>query len=434
MSTGSDSPALTLQLDAPERDPRGKIFPWVICGLLFLATTISYIDRMVFSILAPELQKRFHISEIQYGYIGSAFTLCYAMSQLLSGPLLDRIGTRIGFLLAMILWSIASMSHALARSAMQFIVVRTALGVSESPAFPAATKGIAEWFPARQRGMAMGVVNSGSNVGVLLAAILVPWLTTRFGWQSVFLMTGVFGFAWAAIWIPIYRSPRARQSPLAGQEMPPPPVRVRWRSLLTYRQTWAICIGKFLTDPSWWFYVNWLPKFMNEHHALDIMHLGPPLLIIYFMADIGSVCGGWISSSLLSRGWSVNAARKTAMLICAITALPLIVAPHVASVWVASLLIGMATASHQGFSSNLYTLVSDAFPTTSVSTVAGMGGTFGYSGAMLMSAIIGYILTWTHQNYNVIFAIAGVSYLVSLGAMQLILPSFEAVGEPRARR
>jgi ACS family hexuronate transporter-like MFS transporter len=425
MPTDLSSPTEATELTA-ESLARGEMYRWVVCGLLFLATTISYVDRMVFSILAPDLQHRFHISEIQYGYLGSAFTLCYAFSQLLSGPLLDRIGTRVGYVLAMILWSVASMTHAMCRSAAQFFIARAALGISESPAFPGATKGIAEWFPTRQRAVAMGVINSGSNVGVLLAVIVVPLLMTRWGWQSVFLMSGSLGFVWAALWIPIYRNPPfAIHAP--GSEAPPPAARVRWRSLLTYRQTWAICLGKFLTDPSWWFYVNWLPKFMHEHHALDMIHIGPPLVIIYVMADIGSIFGGWLSSALLARGWSLNAARKTAMLICAICALPLILAPYASSVWTAAILIGLATASHQGYSSNLYTLCSDAFPTTAVSTVAGMAGTFGYTGAMLMSALIGYILTWTHQSYNIIFAIAGVSYLASLGVMQCVAPDFKAV-------
>lgn len=425
MPTEDASSAVAAELTRSKSMARGDVFPWVICGLLFLATTISYIDRMVFSILAPDLQQRFHISEIQYGYLGSAFTFFYALSQLASGPLLDRIGTRIGFLLAMIVWSIASMAHATCRSALQFSIARAVLGIGESPAFPAAAKGTSEWFPAERRGVAMGVINSGSNVGVLMAAILVPWLMSRWGWQSVFLMTGGLGFLWAAVWIPIYRNPPKIAAP--GGTAPLPPARLRWASLLTHRQTWAICLGKFFTDPAWWFYVNWLPKFMHEHHALDIMHIGPPLLIIYLMADIGSVCGGWLSSALLARGWTVNAARKTAMLICAVCALPLILAPHVDNVWAASVLIGIATASHQGYSSNLFVLVSDAFPSTSVSTVTGMAGTSGYFGAMLMSTLIGYILTRTHQSYNIVFAIAGVSYLVSISVMHCVAPSFKAV-------
>lgn len=404
---------------------RIEIFRWVICGLLFLATTISYVDRMVFSILAPELQQRFHISEIQYGYLGSAFTMFYSSSMLLAGPLLDRVGTRLGLLLAMVLWSTASMLHGACRSAAQFFIARAALGVTESPAFPGATKGIAEWFPSRQRATAMGVINCGSNIGVILAVLLVPWLMTRWGWQSVFVTTGTLGFLWAALWIPIYRN---APIPLSISKTEAPAARLRWRALLRYRQTWAICLGKFFTDPSWWFYINWLPKFMHEHHSLDIVHLGPPLLIIYVMADAGSICGGSLSSVLLARGWSVNAARKTAMLICAIFALPLIFAPYVQNVWIASVLIGLATAAHQGFSSNLYVLCSDAFPSTSVSSIAGLAGTCGYAGAMLMSALIGYILTWTHQSYNTIFAIAGVSYLVAIAAVHLVAPSFKAAG------
>jgi len=402
------------------------MYRWVVCGILFLATTISYIDRMVFSILAPDLQHRFHISEIQYGYLGSAFTFCYAFAQLLSGPFLDRIGTRVGYLLAMILWSTASMLHASCRGVAQFFVARAALGIAESPAFPGAAKGIAEWFPVKQRAVAMGVINSGSNIGVLLAVIMVPWLMTHWGWQSVFVVTGGLGFLWTALWIPIYRNPPI-SSPAAGQARPRTEPHHRWAALLTHRQTWAICLGKFCTDPSWWFYVNWLPKFMHEHHSLDIIHLGPPLLIIYMMADIGSIGGGWLSSAFLARGWSVNAARKTAMLICALCALPLIFAPHVSSVWTAAVLIGIATAAHQGYSSNLYILCTDAFPSTSVATVAGMAGTFGYSGAMMMSALIGYILTWTHQSYNIIFAMAAVSYLVSITVMHCVAPEFKAV-------
>jgi ACS family hexuronate transporter-like MFS transporter len=434
MPTDLSSPTEATELMDPASIARVKRYCWIVCGLLFLATTISYVDRMVFSVLAHDLQGRFHITEIQYGYLGSAFTLCYALSQLLSGPLLDRVGTRLGLLLAMILWSVASMTHAVCRTALQFFVARAALGISESPSFPGATKGVSEWFPAKQRGIAMGVVNAGSNVGVLVAVIVIPWLKVHFGWQAVFVMTGSFGFFWAAVWIPIYRNPviRLRTHTAAG-EPSPPIVKLRWRSLLTYRQAWAICLGKFFTDPSWWFYVAWLPKFMQERHGLDLIHIGPPLVIIYVMADIGSVCGGWISSDLLARGWSMNAARKTAMLLCAITALPLILAPHASSVWTASFLIGLATASHQGYSSNLFVLCSDFFPSNSVSTIAGMAGTFGYSGAMLLSALIGYILTWTHQSYNMIFAIAGLSYLTSLTVMHCVAPEFKAVEVPEPR-
>jgi ACS family hexuronate transporter-like MFS transporter len=423
------SPTTASESTHPKPRARGDIYPWVVCGLLFLATTISYLDRTVLSILAPDLQKRFHISEIQYGYLGSAFTVCYALSQLLSGALLDRIGTRLGFLLAMICWSAASMAHAACRNTMQFFIARAALGVSESPAFPGAAKGIAEWFPADRRALAMGVINAGSNVGILIAAIMVPWLMSRWGWQSVFIMTGAFGFAWVLLWAPIYRNP-VKPLPADGEVLQPP-AHVRWRSLLKYRQTWALCAGKIFTDPAWWFYVNWLPKFMNEHHSIDIAHIGPPLLIIYAMADIGSISGGWISSALLDRGWSVNAARKTAMLICALCALPMIGASHVSSVWIAAVLIGTATAAHQGYSSNLYALVSDAFPSNAVSTIAGMAGTCGYLGAMLMSALIGYILTWRHQSYDIVFTMVGVLYLASIIAMHAIAPSFGAVELPQ---
>jgi ACS family hexuronate transporter-like MFS transporter len=432
MPTDLSSPTEATELTDPAAAARVEMYRWIVCGLLFLVTTISYIDRMVFSVLARDLQNRFHISEIQYGYLGSAFTLCYALSQLLSGRLLDRIGTRLGLLLAMILWSVASMTHAACRTAAQFFLARIALGITESPTFPGVTKGISEWFPAKQRALAMGVINSGSNVGVLVAVILIPWIRERSGWQAVFLVTGSFGFLWAALWIPIYRNPVIRPHTATG-EPPPPITKLPWRSLFAYRQTWAICLGKFFTDPSWWFYVAWLPKFMQEHHGLDLIHIGPPLVIIYVMADIGSICGGWISSALLARGWTINAARKTAMLICAVTALPMIFASHASSVWTAAFLIGLATAAHQGYSSNLYALCSDFFPSNSVSSIAGMAGTFGYCGAMLISALIGYILTWTHQSYNIIFAIAGVSYLVSFGVMHWIAPEFNAVEIPQPR-
>ncbi len=291
--------------------------------MLFFATTINYLDRQVLGILAETLQKELGWSESQYGWIATAFTGAYAAGQLIVGGLMDRLGTRLGFSLAVVCWSLAAMGHALARSAFGFGVARFALGLSESGNFPAAIKTVAEWYPKTERALATGIFNSGSNVGAIVAPLVVPWIATRYGWRWAFVITGATGFAWLAAWLAIYRKPEEHPH-LSKAELDhirsdpvEPKMAIPWSRLLRHRQTWAFAAGKFFTDPIWWFFLFWLPKFLNQTYGISLIGLGPPLVVIYLAADVGSIGGGWISSALIHRGWSVNAGRKTAMLVCA---------------------------------------------------------------------------------------------------------------------
>lgn len=402
-------------------------FRWVILGLIFFATTINYLDRMVMGILAPDLQKLYSITDIHYGYIQSAFALSYAFGQLLSGGVLDRIGVRLGFAFALVGWSLASMMHAFARGPLGFGIMRGFLGLTESPNFPAATKTISEWFPRRERAFAFGFVNAGTNMGAILAPAVVPWLATTYGWQWAFVGTGAIGLVWLAFWLPLYRSPaehpRVSASELAHirSDPPEPTIKVPWLKLFSYREAWAFALGKFLTDSMWWFYMSWFPKFLNQQHGLNLMSIGIPLIVIYLMADVGSIAGGWLSSSMIRRGATVNRARKTALFISALGVLPVLAAQHVSQLWLAVLILGLATASHQGFSSNLYTLVSDMFPKQSVASVAGLGGTAGYIGASIFQVIVGYLVQGS-GNYGVPFICAGLAYLVATGVIHLLVP------------
>ena len=300
------------------RPPKGR-YRWVICALLFFATTINYVDRGVLGVLAPSLQKEIGWTDTQYGDINAAFSLAYAIGFLVLGRFIDRVGTRAGYAIALVAWSLAAAGHALARSAFGFGVARFFLGLGEAGNFPAAVKTTAEWFPRRERALATGVFNAGSNVGAVLAPLLVPVLALRFGWRAAFLFTGLIGLLWVAFWLPLYRRPERhpRVSPeeLAWiqDEGPEPSQAIPWLALLPHRQTWAVAAGKFLTDPVWWFYLFWSAKFLSDRFGVDLKTIGPPLITIYLMADVGSVAGGWLSSWLLRRGWTANAARKTAM-------------------------------------------------------------------------------------------------------------------------
>ena len=407
-------------------------FRWVVLTLVFFAITINYIDRMVISILAPDLRRQYNIGDEAYGYITSAFALSYAFGQLVSGRWLDWIGTRIGYAVALAAWSIASVLHAFARSSWTFGIARGLLGVTESPAYPAAVKTLAEWFPKKERALAMGFANAGANVGAVVAPLLVPWLAMNYGWQSAFVVTGVVGLFWLFFWIPLYRKPaehpRVSPSELAyiHSDPPEPTGKVRWVKLLSHPQAWGFVLGKFLTDPIWSFYLFWAATFLSQKHNTNLKTIGLPLVVIYVMADVGSIAGGWLSSGLIKRGWSINGARKLALLISALAVVPVIYAAVTPNKWTAVLLIGLAVSAHQGFSSNLYTLVSDTFPKRAVGSVAGLGGTFGYFGTFLFSSLVGLVLgRWTNQNYLPLFIIAGLAYLVAFGIIQLTMPRLE---------
>jgi MFS transporter, ACS family, hexuronate transporter len=402
-------------------------FRWTICALLFLATTINYIDRQVFSILAPDLQREIGWSEIEYGYIVTSFQAAYAFGLIFSGRLMDRFGTRRGFSVIITVWSIAGMAHALARSALGFGIARFALGLGESGNFPACIKTVAEWFPRQERALATGIFNAGSNIGAVIAPAIVPFIALHYGWRWAFILTGALGFVWLIAWLLLYERPEASRyvSPkeLAHiQSDPPESVEsIPWARLFPLRQTWAFAIGKFLTDPVWWFYLFWLPKFLNQTYGLTLDKIGPPLIVVYLAADVGSVGGGWLSSAMIKRGWSVNAARKTALLLCAVSVVPIVFAAKASSLWVAVALLSLATAAHQGWSANLFTLTSDMFPRRAVGSVVGIGGTAGGIGGMLVATAAGFILELT-GSYMSLFIMAGSMYLIALAIIHFLVP------------
>jgi MFS transporter, ACS family, aldohexuronate transporter len=419
-------------------------YRWIICALLFFATTINYVDRTVLGVLEPELQKQFGWTATQYGDINSAFNLAYAIGFLFAGWMMDKIGTRWGYSISLAIWSLAAAAHALAGSIGGFAAARFALGVGESGNFPAAIKTVTEWFPKKERALATGIFNAGSNVGAVLAPWLVPILFAWQGWQAAFIATGLAGMIWIVFWWPLYRRPR-EHSKLSPAELayiesdpPDPPAKIPWLDLLPFRQTQAFAIGKFMTDAVWWFYLFWFAKFMHERFGVDIKTIGLPMITVYLMADVGSIAGGWQSSWLLGRGWSTNAARKTAMLTCALCVVPVVAAPlvqgewHLIGVWsipakwIAVALIGVATAAHQGFSANLFTLTSDMFPRQAVGSVVGIGGFAGAMGGVLMNLGAGRLRDMT-GNYIVIFTMAASMYLLALLVIHLLAPRLEPV-------
>jgi MFS transporter, ACS family, hexuronate transporter len=397
-------------------------YRWRICALLFFATTINYIDRQVLGVLAPYLQPIIGWNEIQYGYIVASFQAAYALGLLAVGGVIDRLGTRIGYAIAISIWSLAAMSHALVHSVIGFATARFVLGFGEAGNFPSAIKTVAEWFPRRERALATGIFNSGSNIGAIVAPLAVPWITVQLGWQWAFLFTGFFSAAWLIAWLTIYRPALRTESDSEESS-----VKIPWASLLVYRQTWAFAAGKFITDPVWWFLIFWLSKFLNTEHGLTLTELGPPLIAIYLMADVGSIAGGWIASAFLRRGWSANRARKSAMLVCACCVIPIMFAAKARNLWTAVALIGLAAAAHQGWSANLFTLASDMFPPRAVGSVVGIGGFSGAVSGMLIATFTGFLLQYT-GSYVPVFVMAGSAYLLALLVIQLLVPKLEPCG------
>jgi len=415
-----------------------RSFRWTVCGLIFAATTINYMDRQVLGILAPTLEKALGWNEIEYARIVMAFQAAYAIGLLGFGRLIDRIGTRHGYAVSISAWSLAAMAHALACGVWGFGVARFALGLGEAGNFPAAVKAVTEWFPRRERALATGLFNSGSNVGAILAPLLVPWITLHYGWQVAFIVLGATGFAWLVFWYWLYALPTEsrRVSPeelahIHSDSPEPALAKIPWRELLRYRQTWAFVVGMSLSAPIWWFYLYWLPKFLNKQYGLDLATLGPPLVVIYTMTTVGSIGGGWLSGALLKRGWSVNASRKTALLICALCVVPVVFAAQASQLWVATFLIGLAASAHQGWAANLFTLVSDLFPKQAVASVVGLGGMFGSLAAVAFSQSAGFILQTT-GSYWVLFIMAGSAYLLALTIMQLLIPNMKPAAVNRA--
>ncbi|HKX28367.1 MAG TPA: MFS transporter [Blastocatellia bacterium] len=403
---------------------------WYICALLFFAATINYIDRQVIATLKPTLQAQGIWDERGYSWVVFSFQTAYAIGLLFAGRIMDRLGTRKGFSVSVIFWSVAGMAHAMASSVTGFIAARFALGLGEAGNFPASIKTVAEWFPKKERALATGIFNAGTNVGILIAAAIVPPITLMFGWEWAFIVTGLMGFLWLLAWVVLYRRPeehpRLSSEELALIRTDPADTTtpVPWARLIGHRQTWAFAVGKFMTDPIWWIYLFWLPDFLNKNYGIDLKSVGVPLIVVYLIADVGSVAGGWLSSTLIKNGWQIYRARKTAMLICALGVIPVIFAAKASNVWVAVLLIGLATAAHQGWSANLFTTASDMFPRKAVGSVVGIGGMAGAIGGMLISYIVGYVLQWT-GSYVPIFIIAGSSYIIAWLIIHLLTPRFE---------
>jgi ACS family hexuronate transporter-like MFS transporter len=400
--------------------------------VLFFGMTKNYMDRQVLAVLKTNLQHQFGWNEIDYGNLVFAFQTAYALGMLVVGRFIDRIGTRRGYAVTMAFWSLASMAHGLASSITGFLVARFALGFGESGVFPGSLKAVAEWFPKKERALATGIFNAGTNVGAALTPLIVPLIYVRWGWRGCFFAVGAIGFVGLALWLWLYRPPEQHAScsekelEYIRSDAVKSSRKTRLTEIIWNRQTWAFVSGKFLIDPIWWFYLFWIPDFLERRHGLSLRQIGLPILVIYVLADVGSVAGGWLSSFLLHHGKSVNMARKTALLVCALSIVPIIFAAKVESTWADVLLIGLATAGHQGFSTNLLTLPSDMFPAASVATVAGFGGAAGAIGGMLIAQVVGHILQWT-GSYTIPFFIAGSAYLIALGVIQVLAPRLEAV-------
>jgi ACS family hexuronate transporter-like MFS transporter len=385
----------------PERNPLEAATPagrrrWLICGLLFFATTVNYMDRQVIALLKPTLQVQFGWTENDYGTIIFAFTCAYAVGILFIGKLIDRLGTRKGFSAAVFAWSAAAMAHAAAGSMTQFALARVGLGLGEAGSFPAAVKAVAEWFPKRARALATGLFNSGSNIGALVTPLVVPWITYRFGWRMAFIAIGALGFVWILCWLLVYHRPEEDENVSAAE------------------------LGKFFTDPIWWVYLFWMPDFLSKL-GLSLTGMALPLFVIYSGACVGSIGGGWLSSSLLKRGWTLNASRKSALLVCAFAVTPIMMAAHTTNAWLAVCLVAIAAGAHQGWSANIYTLASDMFPRSAVGSVVGFGTMAGAIGGMCIAKAVGYILQHT-GSYVPVFVMAGMAYLIAFGFVQALAP------------
>jgi ACS family hexuronate transporter-like MFS transporter len=409
-------------------------YRWTIVALLFVATTINYVDRQVLGILAPTLSRELHWSETAYGDVVSWFSFAYALGFLVAGRLLDRIGVKRGLGAAVVIWSLASMAHALARTATAFSLARAALGVGESAIFPGSIKSVAEWFPKRERALAAGLFNAGTNTGAIVAPLIVPYVALRWGWQWAFIATGALGFLWLALWLPLYGDPATHpkvshdERMLIASDPPDAPMPTSsWTRLLGYRQTWAFAVGKLLADPVWWFYLYWLPKFLDAKYGIKLSGIALPLIVVYVTADVGSIGGGWLSSSLIKRGWTVNRARKTTMLAMALLILPTALAGRADSAWVAIGIVAVAAAAHQAWSANVYTLASDMFPRSAVGSVVGIGAFAGAMGGVLFQRAVGRLLDANGGNYAPIFVVCGSAYLVAWMLIQLLSPKLEPV-------
>lgn len=418
-------------------DVQGR-YRWTICALLFFATTINYIDRQILSLLKPILDEQLKWTNEEFGLVNSAFQGAYAIGLLAFGWFIDKYGTKIGYTVSIVAWSVAALGHALVSSVGGFAVARIALGLSEGGNFPSAIKAVALWFPKKERALATSIFNSGTNVGAIIAPAVVPWIAFTWGWQGAFIAAGIAGFLWLFFWIPFYNVPEKikhmTQSELAhirsDADEKESTEKIPWLRLLGYRQTWSFIVAKFLTDPIWWFFLIWLPDFFKQTRGLDIKKSWVHLVTIYFIVTVLSVIGGWVTGHLAKIGWTVTRARKTGMFIFALLVLPILAVTTVGD-WSAVLLIGLAGAAHQAWSANLFTTVSDMFPKRAVASVIGIGGMAGAVGGMLFPYVTGRLLDAFKASgdvtagYTILFAVCGFAYLVSFAIHHVLAPRFE---------
>lgn len=432
---------------SPPADGKVGTYRWRIVALLFFATTINYLDRQVISLLKDDyLEPLFGWTETDYANVVIAFQIAYAAGMLGAGWLIDKIGTKLGYALVLVVWSVAAILHAFARSTFGFVAARALLGVSEAGNFPAAIKTTAEWFPKKERALATGVFNSGTNIGAVVAPLTVPALAAAFGWEWAFIITGAIGFFWLIFWFLYYdiptRQKRLKKPELeyitrddAREEAETNTDKVSWFRLLTFRQTWAFIVGKFLTDPVWWFYLFWLPSFLNKEYGMTKTDLAIPIALVYTMTTFGSVLGGWLSGYFINKGWPVYKARKTAMLTYALLVVPVVAAQALGALspWYAVLIIGLAASAHQAWSANIFTLVSDMFPKKAIASVVGLGGMAGAIGGILIAKAAGGLLDYykaldsIETGYYIMFFICGSAYLLAWCIMHVLAPRQQQV-------
>jgi MFS transporter, ACS family, aldohexuronate transporter len=426
-------------------------YRWTICSLLFFATTINYLDRQVISLVVEDyLNPEFHWTETDYANITVAFQLSYALAMFGVGRLIDKLGTKIGYALSLLLWSVVAMGHGLIRTTFGFFIARSALGVTEAGNFPAAIKTTAEWFPKRERALATGIFNSGSNIGAIIAPLTVPFIAKEWGWRTAFVITGAIGLLWLIFWFLLYEVPKKHKrlskeefnyihsdtdeavSSGVTQEASP---KISWGRLLGYKQTWAFAIGKFLTDGVWWFYLFWLPKFLKAEFSLAKQEIAIPVALVYIIASAGSIFGGWLPMHFIKKGWPVFKARKNSMLIYAFCAMPVVTAQLFGdyNMWFAVLIIGFAASAHQAWSANIFTTVSDMFPKTTVASVTGIGGMAGGLGGIVVSKSAGYLFDYykslghIQTGYLIIFIFCGLAYLLAWLIMHFLVPRMKRV-------
>ncbi|PAL24976.1 MFS transporter [Sphingopyxis sp. GW247-27LB] len=412
---------------------RAGRYRWGIVALLFAATVINYVDRQMIGVLKPTLMEDLKWSEADYAGVIVWFQFAYAIGYIGFGKVVDMIGARLGYAIAFVIWQLAHIAHGGAYSMTQFAMARFGLGIGESGNFPAGIKAVTEWFPAKERALAIGIFNAGANIGAIITPLVVPLIVVAWGWRTAFVVTGLAAFIWLGFWLVMYRRPREHkkvsEAELAWIEQDPadPVTPMGYGAVLTRRETWAYSLGKFFIDPIWWFFLFWLPGYLLERYDLNLLTFGLPLAAIYLLSDVGSVAGGWLSSRLMKAGRSANFARKMTMFICACAVVPIFFAQSIDNVWLAVLVIGLATAAHQAFSANLYALPSDTFPRGAVGSVVGIGGTMGAIGGMLMAKGAGWVLDADPDNYTVLFGVAACAYFLALAAVHLLSPRLDRV-------